>query len=103
LLPQQQLAVLTRTTRTAFRQLLHQRDSAGLEPWLSRAEESAVPEIRSFAATTRRDQPAVQAALDYDWSSGRVEGLIPKIKLLKRQMFGRGSIDLLKGRVVHAT
>ena len=87
---------------TAFRRLLHARDSTGLEPWLRLAEASGVPEIRSFAATIRRDQPAVQAALDYSWSSGRIEGQITKIKLVKRQMFGRGSIDLLKQRVMRA-
>jgi transposase len=88
---------------TAFRALLHDRDTTGLEPWLSTAEASTVPEIRSFAAGVRRDQPAVQAALDYAWSSGRVEGLITKIKLVKRQMFGRGSLDLLKQRVMAAS
>jgi transposase len=87
----------------AFRQLLHERDATGLESWLRMAEASTVPEIRSFAAGIRRDQPAVQAALDYEWSSGRVEGLITKIKLVKRQMFGRGSLDLLKHRVMAAT
>ena len=87
---------------TAFRELLHVRDTIGLEPWLSMAEASTVPEIRSLAASVRRDQPAVQAALDYEWSSGRVEGLITKIKLVKRQMFGRGSLDLLKHRVMAA-
>ena len=64
------------------------------------AEASTVPEVRSLAAGVRRDQPAVQAALDYEWSSGRVEGHITKIKLVKRQMFGRGSLDLLKHRVM---
>jgi transposase len=86
----------------AFRQLLQDRDSSGLEPWLRLAEASALPEIRSFAATLRRDQPAVQAALDYSWSSGRIEGQITKIKVVKRQMFGRGSLDLLKRRVMRA-
>jgi transposase len=84
----------------AFRRLLHERNSTGLEPWLRTAEGSTVPEIRSFASSIRRDQAAVQAALDYEWSSGRVEGQITKIKLVKRQMFGRGSIDLLKQRVM---
>ena len=74
-----------------------------VEPWLSMAEASTVPEVRSLAAGVRRDQPAVQAALDYAWSSGRVEGLITKIKLVKRQMFGRGSLDLLKHRVMAAS
>ena len=40
--------------------------------------------------------------LDYAWSSGRVEGLITKIKLVKRQMYGRGSLELLKRRVMLA-
>ena len=55
-----------------------------------------------FAATIRRDQPAVQAALDYAWSSRRIEGQITNITLVKRQMFGRGSIDLLKQRPMRA-
>ena len=87
---------------TAFRQMLHDRDSTGLEPWLRLAEASGVPEIRSFAAMIRRDEAAVQAALDYSWSSGRIEGAITKVKLVKRQMFGRGSLDLLKRRVMRA-
>ena len=88
---------------SAFRQLLHDRETTGLEPWPNMAEASTVPEVRSLAVGVRRDQPAVQAALDYAWSSGRVEGLITKIKLVKRQMFGRGSLDLLKHRVMAAS
>ena len=60
-------------------------------------------EVRGFAASLRQDQAAVQAALDYAWSSGRVEGQVTKIKLVKRQMSGRGSIDLLKRRVMRAS
>jgi transposase len=44
----------------------------------------------------------VQAALDYAWSSRRIEGQITNITLVKRQMFGRGSIDLLKQRPMRA-
>jgi transposase len=88
---------------SVFRGLLRVRDATGLEPWLRMAEASTVPEIRSLAVGVRRDQAAVQAALDYAWSSGRVEGLITRIKLVKRQMFGRGSLDLLKHRVMAAT
>jgi transposase len=87
----------------AFRRLLHERDSTALEPWLRMAEESAVPEIRSFAASIRRDQAAVQAALDYAWSSGCVEGHITKIKLTKRAMYGRARFDLLRRRVLLAS
>jgi transposase len=86
----------------AFRRLLHERDSTALEPWLKMAEVSAVPEIRSFAAGIRRDQAAVQAALDYAWNSGCVEGHITKIKLAKRAMYGRARFDLLRRRVLLA-
>jgi transposase len=88
---------------TAFRTLVHERDSSTLAPWLRMAEASTVPEVRALAAGVRRDQSAVQAALDYAWSSGRVEGQITKIKLVKRQMFGRGSLELLKRRVMRAS
>jgi transposase len=86
-----------------FRRLIRERDAAALTPWLTTAEASPVPEVRAFAAGLRRDQAAVQAALDQAWSSGRVEGHITKIKLIKRQMYGRGSFDLLKRRVMHAS
>jgi transposase len=51
----------------------------------------------------RKDQAAIQAALDYGWSSGRVDGHINRIKLVKRQMYGRGFLDLLKRRVMLAS
>jgi transposase len=87
----------------AFRRLLHERNSSALEPWLITAEGSAVPEIRSFAASLRRDQAAIQAALDYAWNSGCVEGHITKIKLTKRAMYGRARFDLLRRRVLLAS
>ena len=83
-----------------FRRLLQERDAPGLEPWLTTAAASAVREVRAFAASLRQDPPAVQAALDYAWSSGPVEGQVTKIKLVKRQMYGRGNFDLLKRRVM---
>ena len=60
-------------------------------------------ELRSFAANLRRDLPAVEAALTYDWSSGQVEGQVTKIKLVKRQMYGRAKLDLLRKRVLLAS
>lgn len=87
---------------TDFRRIIHERDSAALEPWLGNAENHVVAEIRAFAVSLRKDQAAVQAALDHDWSSGRVEGQVTKIKQVKRAMYGRGKLDLLKRRVMHA-
>jgi transposase len=86
----------------AFRRLIHERDERALDPWLHLAETSTVAEVRTFAASVRRDQAAVQAALDHAWSSGRVEGQVTKIKLVKRQMYGRAKFDLLRRRLLLA-
>jgi len=88
------------TVVDAFRHLLRTRDREGLDPWLDAAEASAVPAIRAFVASIRRDYAAVAAALEYPWSSGQVEGQVTKIKLRKREMYGRGKFDLLRRRVL---
>ena len=59
-------------------------------------------EIHSFATGLRQDEAAVTAALTYAWSNGQVEGQINKLKLLKRQMYGRAKLDLLKVRLLEA-
>lgn len=85
-----------------FRTLVTYRRSAALEPWLRRAEASSLPEFQRFAAGIRRDQAAVQAALDTPWSQGPVEGFNHKIKRAKRVMYGRAQFDLLRQRILHA-
>ena len=71
-----------------------------LEDWLTRAEASDLPELRSFANGIRRDQQAVTAGLALPCSSGTVEGNASKIKMIKRQMFGRAGFPLLRKRVI---
>ena len=85
-----------------FGRIVRERDLAALEPWLQMAEDSGLAEFRGFALVLRRDLPAVQAALTFDWSSGQTEGQINRLKLLKRQMYGRASLDLLKRRFLQA-
>ena len=65
---------------------------------LATTAQSVVAEMRSFATGIRQDYAAVAAALAYEWSNGQVEGQINKLKLLKRQMYGRAKLDLLKAR-----
>jgi transposase len=62
-----------------------------------------VPEIRTFAASVRRDYAAIAAGLALPWNSGQVEGQVTKIKLRRRQMYGRGTLDLLRRRVILAS
>jgi transposase len=71
-----------------------------LEGWLAAAEASDLPQLRSFAHGIRIDQQAVTNGLTLPWSSGKVEGTVNKIKMLKRQMYGRASFTLLRKRVI---
>jgi len=85
-----------------FRRMIRERERAALEGWLQAAEASVARERRAFAANLRRDFAAVAAALTHEWGSGQVEGQVTKIKLVKRQMFGRAKLDLLRKRVLLA-
>jgi transposase len=87
----------------AFRAMVHTQERAALDPWLAAATSSTVAAIRTFAAGVRRDYAAIAAALEYSWSSGQVEGQVTKIKLRKREMYGRGNFDLLRRRVLLAS
>ncbi len=82
--------------------LIRQRQPTRLEPWLVRAAQSALPPFRRFARGLRADMAAVQAAVIVPWSQGPIEGHINRLKLLKRQMFGRATLDLLGRRFLLA-
>ena len=84
-----------------FLGLIHRRDVDGFDRWLRRARESKAPEIRRFAGSLTADLSAVRAAFKSPWSSGQVEGQINRLKFLKRQMYGRAKLDLLRARVLH--
>jgi transposase len=81
-----------------FAGFVRQCQPARLAPWLTRAAESALPPFRRFAKGLRADLAAVQAAVTLPWSQGPIEGHINRLKMLKRQMFGRGQLDLLARR-----
>ena len=85
-----------------FVRLVRTRDVGALEAWLMRAQESKLAEFRDFAAGLRRDHAAVTAALQLPWSNGQTEGQITKVKMLKRQMYGRASVALLRQRLLLA-
>jgi transposase len=85
---------------TAFAKILT-RLSGRLDDWLAAAGASpGQPEPGSFANGIRRDYQAVRNALTLEWSSGRVEGLNTRTKLLERQMYGRASFPLLRKRIL---
>ncbi len=57
--------------------------------------------MRSFARGIRKDLAAVSAGIGGPWSNGQLEGQINRLKMLKRQMFGRAGFDLLRARVLY--
>jgi transposase len=86
-----------------FRRMVRERDHAALEGWLVAAEQTEAPEVIGFAAGIRRDRAAVDAALTTQWNNAQCEGQINRLKVLKRQMYGRAKFDLLRKRVLHAS
>lgn len=85
----------------AFAHLLRQRKASEFDEWLERASRSTLQAFRRFAKSLRRDYAAVKAALEERWSSGAVEGHVNRLKLLKRQMYGRAKLDLLQQRLLY--
>jgi len=83
-----------------FYYLLKNRQPEQIEGWLQRAEQCQVQELLSFVVGIRHDQLAVTAAATLPWSNGQVEGQICRLKQIKRQMYGRGKLDLLTKRVL---
>jgi len=79
-------------------QLLCARQPERLETWLEQAATSALAALQPLAKRFQRDYAAVKAGLTLPWSRGPVEGHINRLKRLKRQMFGRAHLDLLRRR-----
>ena len=85
-----------------FFSMVHKREGHRLDSWLERVKVSELCELQSFANGVERDKAAVQAGLTWWINNGVVEGSVTKIKLIKRQMYGRASFALLRQRVLHA-
>src|SRR5207253_5386737 len=85
-----------------FATLVRQRQPGQLDPWLTRATTSAPEAMQRFALGLRDDYEAVKAGVTLPWSTSPVEGHINRLKMLKRQMFGRARLDLLSRRFLRA-
>src|SRR5690606_362613 len=88
----------TYTLLQDFRIILSERQAEALRSWLEGAGGSSLASLRGFARSLEQDMDAVMNALTLPWSNGPAEGHINKLKLLKRQMYGRAGIELLRRR-----
>jgi transposase len=89
--------VTARDLMDRFHDLIQHRKRADLETWIAEAASSL---LASFVSGIVSDQVAVQAALEEPWSNGQTEGQNTKLKLVKRQMYGRAKLDLLRARLL---
>ena len=85
-----------------FLQLVRQRKPEHFDAWLERASTSALEAVQRFASGLRDDYAAVTAGMTLPWSTSPVEGHINRLKMVKRQMFGRAHLDLLSRRFLRA-
>jgi len=108
---QQELETIRQTSKTAetiyqlaqaFLQIVRQRQGEHLDSWMSTVRAHHIRELNSFVSGLERDKAAVLAGLTLVHSNGQVEGQITKLKLIKRQMYGRAGFALLRQRMLHA-
>lgn len=93
------LTVLTGHVRQ-FAGLLTTRRGGALETWMNAVEDTDLPAMHAFVRGLRKDLPAVVAGLTLPYSNGPIEGANTKIKLIKRQMYGRAGFPLLRQRIL---
>jgi transposase len=86
-----------------FLAMVRGRQPDRLDDWLRAANASGIAEFQGLATGLDRDKAAVAAALSERWSNGQTEGQVLRLKLVKRQGYGRANFDLLRKRVLRAT
>ena len=84
----------------SFRNVLRLGKLIGLHSWIERAQNSGIHAMMRFVRTLKQDLSAIEAAVTEPWSNGPVEGHINRLKTLKRQMYGRAGIELLRARLL---
>jgi transposase len=89
--------VIARVAIGDFQSMIRSKNARKLDVWIDAAKDSLVS---SFASGVARDLASVRNAIISPWSNGQTEGQITRLKLIKRQMYGRAKLDLLQARLV---
>ena len=87
---------------SGFAEMMVGRHGERLDSWIAGVEADDQPDLHRFVNGLRRDEAAVRNGLTLAHSSGAVEGGVNRIKMIKRQMYGRAGFDLLRKRVLLA-
>lgn len=85
-----------------FANLLRSKTTDKLDHWMQSVRASGLAEMEAFVAGLDADLPAIQSAASQYWSNAQTEGQVNRLKMLKRQMYGRANFDLLRRHVLYA-
>jgi transposase len=94
--------VMPRTYRhvQTFCRMVRERRGHKFDAWIAAVQQTGVKELRAFAKGLLKDAAAVRAGLSLVWSNGPTEGFIHRLKLIKRQAYGRAGVDYLRHRIL---
>jgi transposase len=84
----------------SFRSILCGGKVSSLKHWIEEVEAAGIESMSRFVRQLKKDQAAVEHAVEQVWNSGPVEGHINRLKTLKRQMYGRADFELLRAGVL---
>jgi transposase len=80
--------------------MVRSRRDHEFDAWITEGQQTGVKELRAFAQGLLKDEAAVRAGLSLVWSNGPTEGCIHRLKLIKRQAYGRAGVDFLRHRIL---
>jgi len=83
-----------------FANMLRERQGECLDAWINQVQEQEVAELRNFTQGLQKDYDVVKADLTLEWSNVPVEGQVHRLKLIKRQIYGKGGFEILRKRVL---
>jgi transposase len=83
-----------------FCRMIRERRGHAFDAWIAAVQQTGVKELRAFVKGLLKDEAAVRAGLSLVWSNGPTEGFIHRLKLIKRQAYGRAGVDFLRHRIL---
>lgn len=84
----------------SFAEIVQTRSGPHLKDWITAARTADLPRLHAFSTGLEKDWDAVLQGLSTHWNSGPIESRVNHIKMIKRQMFGRAKLPLLRKRVL---
>jgi len=88
-----------RDAAKSFYEIIKGSNVAKLSSWLERYQNTGIAKLKTFIIGIRLDIKAVENAIIYPISNGIVEGFVNKLKTIKRMLYGRASLELLKRKM----